>query len=121
VAALSTATLAVGCSGGPAKDDFVAEMTSKASAGFAAESFWGCVYDKTDGNTQTDLMKLKFSDAGSSDAELSRRVSKVMAECLGVDLTGKPKAPGGSTTTSAPVTTSAPDTVAPDGSTLPAN
>lgn len=89
VAALTlvVALAGAGCSSGPERGEFVDEMTSKAAAGFTAESFWGCVYDKTDGDTHSELMDLDFGEIGTADEDLSRRVSAVMGECLGVDLT----------------------------------
>jgi hypothetical protein len=108
-AALLAAVAVAGCSSGPDKASFVREMTSKASKGFTAESFWSCVYDKTDADTRSRLMDLQFSAKGGSDAELSRRVSKVMGECLGFDLS-RPTSTTPSTT--AP-STAAPTTMAP--------
>jgi hypothetical protein len=105
-AVLLVCLAAAGCSSGPDKKAFVDEMTSKAAAGFQAKSFWGCVYDKTDNGTRSDLMDLEFSELGTGDQDLSRRVSRVMGECLGVDLSKM-----GSTT--APTTGPAPSAVPP--------
>lgn len=85
--ALAAAVLVVaGCSGGPSKDEFIDEMTGKAAAGFTAEEFWSCVYDETDGSTRRELMELSFDEIGTTDEDLSRRVSAIMGECLGIDL-----------------------------------
>ncbi len=100
--------LGAGCSSGPKRSEFVDEMTSKAAAGFTADSFWGCVYDKTDSSTHSDLMDLDFGEIGTADADLSKRVSAVMGECLGVDLTPT------TTITETPAPTD-PSTTAPTG------
>ncbi len=97
-------SVAAACSNGPDREAFVDEMTSKAAAGFQAESFWGCVYDKTDDGTRSDLMDLEFSEVGGANEDLSRRVSAVMGECLGVDLSkvGSSTAPGSTPPSTAP-------------------
>jgi hypothetical protein len=111
-AVLLVCAAVAGCSNGPGKREFVEEMTAKAAAGFQAESFWGCVYDKTDGGTHSDLMDLEFSEMGAGDADLSRRVSRVMGECLGVDLSKM----GTSVPTSAPAPADGtPSTTPPSG------
>jgi len=106
-------TLVAGCGDDPvARAEFVKQMTDKTPA--VGEREWSCVYDELDGDGEV-LDRLLELDFGSPvPADLSERVSKLLADCAGVPI-GPETVPPVPSTVPSTGPPSLPTTTAPSG------